>query len=718
MRKSAFSIQLRPVAALIAGFVLAFAVAWIDLTTYPVLNPAILMIVALVVVACARRCLALWCMTAFTLATAGVVVFFELAELPAGQLRTTVLINRVFTVVTLLIVSFILDAWIRADHARARKELELSEKNQELATQQESVRHQAAALEEQTRTLQRQSEALRSANEELARGQRMLQVLLDLSRALRLQVDEPHAMEQICRTLAGLVDGAAGAAILLIHESGDAIVHCQFGFEESELRPERVPKEKSLAAQVVRNGRTEAVDELSNRPGFQIPQPANGEPMRSVIATPLVVQGQRIGAVEIYSRQPHQWTEQEIALTESLAAQTAVTLENVRLFREIDQGRRRLQAILESVPVGLLVASANLDDVRFNAAGAAMLGMPADENVAPGYPAWSVIENGNAIPQAQYALARAVGGERVAPREVEVQLPEGKRLMVLSSAAPFHDAQGKILGAIQCIVDISEFKSLQRELETRRREAEEANVRKTRFLAAASHDIRTPANAISLLAELLKRTADNPEMSNDIPELAEELRQSASSLVNLVSNVLDVTRFDTDKLELHETEFVLRRLLDEESRQVLPLAQAKQLSVDIQPQVPPIWLRADRIKLGRVIGNLLGNAIKFTDRGSIRVLVSRDDVGCIRIAVSDSGIGITPENQSRIFEEFWHLSDPHRAKGSGLGLSISKRLIEAMGGRLSVASEPGQGSTFTIVLPASAVLARPDADAQMSEAAR
>jgi signal transduction histidine kinase len=151
---------------------------------------------------------------------------------------------------------------------------------------------------------------------------------------------------------------------------------------------------------------------------------------------------------------------------------------------------------------------------------------------------------------------------------------------------------------------------------------------------------------------------------------------------------------------------------------VLPLAQAKQLSVDIQPQVPPIWLRADRIKLGRVIGNLLGNAIKFTDRGSIRVLVSRDDVGCIRIAVSDSGIGITPENQSRIFEEFWHLSDPHRAKGSGLGLSISKRLIEAMGGRLSVASEPGQGSTFTIVLPASAVLARPDADAQMSEAAR
>src|SRR5262249_44457066 len=146
----------------------------------------------------------------------------------------------------------------------------------------------------------------------------------------------------------------------------------------------------------------------------------------------------------------------------------------------------------------------------------------------------------------------------------------GKRMTVLSSASPYTDAHGKVLGAVSSFVDITALKQLQRELETRRREAEEASVRKTRFLAAASHDIRTPANAISLLAELLKRSADSPSMQAEIPQLADELRRSATSLVDLVSNVLDVTRFDTDKLELHETEFPLSRLLEEEARQVLP----------------------------------------------------------------------------------------------------------------------------------------------------
>src|SRR5206468_8531222 len=131
-------------------------------------------------------------------------------------------------------------------------------------------------------------------------------------------------------------------------------------------------------------------------------------------------------------------------------------------------------------------------------------------------------------------------------------------------------------------------------------------------------DTRTPAKASSLLAELLKRSTDQPPMAAEIPQLADELRQSATALVNLVSNVLDVTRFDTDKLELHETEFPLNRLLEEEARQVLPLAQAKKLLLDVDTTGNgALWVRADRIKLGRVLGNLLGNAIKFTDRGGI-----------------------------------------------------------------------------------------------------
>jgi signal transduction histidine kinase len=330
--------------------------------------------------------------------------------------------------------------------------------------------------------------------------------------------------------------------------------------------------------------------------------------------------------------------------------------------------------------------------------------------------AWTIFEGGKPLPRQRYPLARAVRGERVYPHEMEVVLPTGRRMTVLSSASSFTDAEGKILGAVSSFVDISPLKSLQRELETRRREAEEASVRKTRFLAAASHDIRTPANAISLLAELLKRSADSPSMAGEIPQLAEELRQSATSLVNLVSNVLDVTRFDTDKLELHENEFALARLLEEEVRQVLPLAQAKNLILDIDPPGGgasgggldgQCYIRADRIKLGRVLGNLLGNAIKFTDRGGIKVTTSRNGDGGICIAVTDTGIGISPENQAHIFDEFWQLADPQRSKGSGLGLSISKRLVEAMGGQVQIRSDAGKGSTFTVTLPVTCIVPQP-----------
>jgi signal transduction histidine kinase len=201
-------------------------------------------------------------------------------------------------------------------------------------------------------------------------------------------------------------------------------------------------------------------------------------------------------------------------------------------------------------------------------------------------------------------------------------------------------------------------------------------------------------------------------MANEIPQLAEELRQSATSLVNLVSNVLDVTRFDTDKLELHESEFALPRLLEEEVRQVLPLAQAKNLILDIETPVDgavdgQMFIRADRIKLGRVLGNLLGNAIKFTDRGGVRIATSHAPDGGITIAVTDTGIGISPDNQGRIFDEFWQLADPQRSKGSGLGLSISKRLVEAMGGQIAIQSDVGKGSTFRVTLPPTCIVPQP-----------
>jgi signal transduction histidine kinase len=314
------------------------------------------------------------------------------------------------------------------------------------------------------------------------------------------------------------------------------------------------------------------------------------------------------------------------------------------------------------------------------------------------------------LPDAQLPLQRALRGEETYGDEFDVVFPTGKRLTLLSSAAPIYDGRGRIVGAVWAFADITTQKQLQHELEIRRREAEEASVRKTRFLAAVSHDIRTPVNAINLMAEVIRRMAANPGLVEQIPEMAQKLQANALSLVDLVSDVLDVTRFDSGKVELQESDFILSDLINEECQQLLPLAQDKGLQLLLKPFDRPIWLHTDRVKLGRILGNLVSNAIKFTHQGTVEVSATLTPERRLILRVSDTGVGIASEHIPHIFDEFAQLRNPERDrnKGTGLGLAICRRLIEVMGGSVSVGSTVGKGSTFTVTLPPSTVVLRLD----------
>ncbi|MDQ3441743.1 MAG: ATP-binding protein, partial [Planctomycetota bacterium] len=505
-----------------------------------------------------------------------------------------------------------------------------------------------------------------------------------------------------------LVNGTGTAtAILLRSGNGEMIVRCHYGFGPEGIVAERIAASESFAQLVFDQQRTGYLEDVALRPDLRVPQPVNGEPIVSVLAAPLVVRGKPIGTLEIYGRHRKSWSDDQIALAESLAAQAAISLENAELFAEVEVERVRLRAVLNTVPFGVAICDGDCRHLLVNPAGAATLHIAPNTLVLADDIPWTVYRDGERLAPNEMAIVRAVAqGERIDGEEQELVFPSGRRVFVLMSAAPIRDATGKIAGGVTAWADITMQKTLQRELDLRRREAEEASVRKSRFLAAASHDIRTPANAISLIAELIKRTADNPKMADEIPQLAQEMHASAMSLVNLVTNVLDVTRFESGKLELQETEFPLAALLEEEIRQTLPLAQAKGLELELQEPPGSLWLLTDRVKLGRVMGNLLGNAIKFTDAGAVRVAARRTEAGGVEIRVVDSGIGISAEHQEKIFDEFFQLFDPQRSKGSGLGLAICKRLVQALGGTLTVDSTPGDGSTFTVTLPPTSVARR------------
>ncbi|MEK7954072.1 ATP-binding protein [Luteolibacter soli] len=245
---------------------------------------------------------------------------------------------------------------------------------------------------------------------------------------------------------------------------------------------------------------------------------------------------------------------------------------------------------------------------------------------------------------------------------------------------------------------------IQKELETRRRDAEDAALQKSRFLAAVSHDVRTPANAISLLAELVERASSDPQQAHRVPELARSLWTNARSLVELVSDVLDLTRLDSGQADLHVTEFLLNELVDAEVFQAETAAAGKGLTIaKVMPPVP-VKLATDPTKLKRVISNLLSNAVKFTERGSVRVEVT---IGSdVRISITDTGIGIPGDALNKVFDEFFQLRNPerNREKGAGLGLAICRRLVASLGCTLSLESIVGNGTTFTLIIPGELVV--------------
>jgi signal transduction histidine kinase len=247
------------------------------------------------------------------------------------------------------------------------------------------------------------------------------------------------------------------------------------------------------------------------------------------------------------------------------------------------------------------------------------------------------------------------------------------------------------------------------DVDRRRREAEEASGRKTRLLAALSHDIRTPIHAISLVSEVLCRTANQPELAVQIPDMAHRLQANALALADLVGDVLDVAHLDSARDVLRVSEFSLNDLLDQERARALPLAQMKDLRLEVETSTDPLWLRTDRVKLVRVVGNLLGNAIKYTDEGSVTVSAELATDRAALIHVSDTGVGIAAGELEHIFDDFVQLRNPERdrGKGCGLGLAICRRLIEAAGGSIAVESEPGHGSVFTVRLPPSCVVEAP-----------
>ena len=245
------------------------------------------------------------------------------------------------------------------------------------------------------------------------------------------------------------------------------------------------------------------------------------------------------------------------------------------------------------------------------------------------------------------------------------------------------------------------------ELELRNREVQRATQMKSKFLASMSHELRTPLNAIVGFSDLLaEQTAG--ELNDKQKRFVNHIKEGSAHLLQLINDILDLSKIEAGQLEIRCEDFQVRDALPEVLSTIRPLAMAKNIEVQQKLRTDrPVY--ADRVRFKQILYNLLSNAVKFTPKGGrieIDCFESADQIG---LSVTDTGIGIRPEDQKIVFEEFRQVEGKRGAvnEGTGLGLAITKRLVEQQGGKISLSSEPGRGSQFTFTLPAGSEVSRP-----------
>jgi PAS domain S-box-containing protein len=416
--------------------------------------------------------------------------------------------------------------------------------------------------------------------------------------------------------------------------------------------------------------------------------PAHHPPMHAFLGIPLFFRDRPAGNLYLARRAGEvSFGADDVRAMGVLAVHAGAVLEEGRLRALLAEEGGRLQAVLDTAPVGIVFVDAATDRVVANTWATRVFGRPFVPEEGRAQYAQNVLDpQGRPAHLEDLPSSRALRGETVQAVDLLFVRPDGSRMAIRESAAPLHDARGRVTGAVFVVEDVTAQKQLERE--------------RTEWTSVITHDLRQPVTIILGYAALLHRHLERSGASDDDRRAAEHILTSAQNLDRMIGDLLDVSRIESRRLTIRRQSTELPALVQEVLDRSQQVTAGHPVQLEVRAAIPPV--EVDPARIEQVLGNLLSNAAKYSEPDAPIGLVIARRGAAVEVAVSNSGVGIAPDEVPQLFERFYRTREVQGdgRPGIGLGLYIAKGLVEAHGGSIWAESVPGQITTFHVTLPA------------------